>query len=100
MAIEKQDLREAYNEPVDDWSDVDGYSDNFILYAIALLVVTGIITAIFVAVMGPLGAIVAIIVQLYAVYSLAVKLFKSVDKLVVSRISRREKEILEQIEEE
>lgn len=100
MELRKEDLREAYDKSISGRYKGDGFADNVMMYSIGILIASGIVNAILISSIEVTGVIIGILVQIGAIYLIVLKLFENVDKLVVDRIDRREKELLESLEEE
>lgn len=96
--ISKDDLESAYEDPIQNSGNAEGYAGDVMIYAFGLSIVTSILTGFSVLVLGTVGIVLGAIIQLVAIYMILQKIFNEVDRLVVSRISRRERQIIESIE--
>ena len=82
---------------MEDGSLVKPHAKNFMIYAVGVGLLAGIVTTVLLATLGPLGAIVALPLDLFVGYKIVTKLFTEVDALVARRIRRREGNLAEQL---
>ncbi|QCC45527.1 uncharacterized protein HBSAL_09410 [Halobacterium salinarum] len=83
----------------EDDSIVKPHVKNFMIYAVGLGILVGIVNIILGAALGVIGAIIALPLNLFVAYKVVTKMFTEVDALVARRIRRREGNLTENLSE-
>ena len=100
MAIEYEDLSEIYGDEGYLITDSRSYANDFFYKSIAYIIGGSILIGILTLAIGPYGAIIGVFIQLFILYKILVDLFKKIELLIENRIWRRERQILNSLEEE
>lgn len=98
--VDKDELEEAYHTSIPKGVVTDGFVDDFLIYAIGMGIIGSLVVGVLTLTLGTVGIVLGVIVELGIIYLILQKLFATVDELVVSRISRRERQILDELEKE
>jgi Flp pilus assembly protein TadB len=99
MPDTKQDIHDLWADTpmTEDDSIVTQHVKNFMIYAVGIGLLTGIVNVILGAALGVIGAIIALPLNLFVAYKVVTKLFTEVDNLVARRIRRREGNLAENL---